>query len=284
MSYSFYIKAKRAPSLAELETYAKDERWRCDDTPADTSPAAPVPSGFCVHPYLYGASTRGVEVVHEDGRLQVRIMTCSTAADHKLALALALGYAAKHDAMIEPEDSDGGLTAKSFRARFDGDWVAHQVASGPGVIAAMVDRDGGTLTMSGCRRPFHVGPRFLAALRGRGGDLEERIYAAFLYAQFVDLDEDYYASSVLSLREKDAPEATAVTLAVWAAGVRYLFPKTERLAIVAGEDTFQVPAALGPDLAGDAWRWIDEQHALVDAFDAGSWAGLVARARPHAID
>src|SRR4029453_14915334 len=164
------------------------------------------------------------------------------------------------------------------QAHFGDEWVATMTAHGPKAVIAMVDRDGQTLTMRGPRRPFYMGPRFLKELRARGSDmlLEERILDAMVRLQGVDEDR-YHPAPVLQVAPKGG--GNSISLAAWAAGVAYLFPAVQYLALmVEGSTELLVPQAMGPRIAGEAWVWMDERHALVEATALEDWPELCARA------
>ena len=280
MSFSFYTKAPHAPSLANLAALADDRRFCCEDGPDGEPETKRLPDGYACHAYLHGASARGVEIVYERGELQTRILSCSSDADHALAIALATGLAAKHGTLITPEDRELGYGPDALRAEFGDAWIAQQLAFGASVVATMVDRDGSTLEMSGCRRTFHVGPRFLASLRARRGALRDRVLDAFVRLQYIDDDDAYYAANVMTVTPK---RGAAYTITAWAPGVSYLFPGTERLAVLADDAAIEIPYAAGATLLGKRWTWLDERHGLVDAVDGAAWTAFVARAREHQL-
>ena len=77
-------------------------------------------------------------------------------------------------------------------------------------------------------------------------------------------------------------EGDGYTLAVWAQDVSYLFSRVDRLAIL-DATPIEVPYARGVELAGAAWQWLDEEHALVEAISALAWPDLVRRARAFVV-
>src|SRR5262249_4771852 len=156
MSFSFYVKVASVPSPADIEAGLADQRLvmdRDDDLPD------PWPEGHCLHPYLRGASIRGIEVSHEDGTAQVRIFTTSSRADYELGLRFVEVIAALSGATtVEPEAS-GEVPLSELRASHGDAWMDHMVPWGGDILVRMVEKDQKTLTFSGCRRDVHVGPR-----------------------------------------------------------------------------------------------------------------------------
>ena len=268
MSFSFYVKLADEPDKTDIEEEIADPRWRCDDSDGDIW-----------HPFLAGAGSRGVELSYEDGTFQIRIMACSSRGDHELALAI-LRYVAKDGETIAPEDGEP-CTVATLDKHFGGDWIDRMVGSGVDYVIELA-RKGQTVTLGGARRPFHFGPRTLARLEAMGGDLGDRLRDAMIAAQIVDEDDAYYAAQVMSVEAKDAKET--FTLAVWAEGVRYVFPDVERFAVL-GDDgsSFMIPSAAGPEVAGSDWRWLDEKQGIVEAKEGAAWKAFVAAARARAI-
>jgi hypothetical protein len=280
VSFSFYVAAPDPPRFSAVVDAVAELDWACaESAPEDDR----FPSGYCYHPYLRGRAARGVELCHEDGRFQVRIMTCSSRADYELALRLVDTLARMTGAAIEPEDGDA-LSREEAKGRYGREWLDKMVAWGADIVFQMVDREGNTLTMSGCKREVHVGPRFAAELRARAGDLtpSEQLLAAMIRIQNVDEDE-YYAASSFRVTPKGKEEEDSFTLAAWAPGVAYVFPSVMYFAIIddAGEEIV-IPHEAGPAVALEKWTWLDERTALVEATPNDEWKALLGRARKHA--
>ena len=264
MSFSFYVALDAAPSFAAVRRLA--DGIACDDLPANSSEDDALRDGYACHVYVPHRSARGLEIVYERGALQIRIMTCSTRSEHELALTLARGFGSD----ITPEDRDEALSPAALASEYGATWIDHMVAAGPSSVFAMADRE---LEMSGARRPFYVGPRLAAEL----GKDPAALMARFLRVQYVDLDEDVYAATVMRVTPKGDDKPFRVT--AWAEGVRYLFPAVDKLAVLDDSGAITVDYERGPALAGAAWQWLDEKHALVDKLEGAAWAALVARAR-----
>ncbi len=275
MSFSFYVAVSEAPSLEMIQDLVDDPAWTCDD-PGDGE----LVEGFVCHVYRHGEAARGVELAYERGVLGARIMTCSTRADHELAIAIVRAVAELEDVEVRPEDAEP-IALDALDAQYGDAWIAHQLEWGPQAVVAMIEREGTTLTMSGVRRPFHLGPRFLATLRERrDGTLGERVLEAFVALQNVDEDA-YYEAKTMTVTPKAGGDG--YSLAVWAKDVAYLFSEVDRLAVLADAAPLEVPYARGVELAGAGWTWLDEQHATVEAIDEAAWTELVRRARAFVV-
>jgi hypothetical protein len=278
MSFTFYVAVPTAPSVEMIADLVDDPGWTCDNA----GNGGPMADGFVCHAYRYGESARGVELAYENGALGARIMTCSTRADHELAIAIVRAVAELHDTEVRPEDGDA-MSLDALAEAYGDPWIEHQLEWAPTTVIAMVDREGSTLTMSGVCRPFHLGPRFLGTLRERsGGTLGERLLDAFVALQNVD-EEAYYVASTMTIKPKGDDDAEGHTLAVWAQDVSYLFARVDRLVILADAAPLEVPYARGPELAGAGWTWLDEEHALVEAVSELAWPDLVRRARAFVV-
>jgi hypothetical protein len=274
MSYSFYVRAPR-PRWSDVTEGLGFADLRCvEDAPLRT-PAWP--DGF-FHFYREGISTRSVEVCWENGSFQTRVMTCSTAEEYELALAMVCRVASIARANIRSEEGVEFAPEDAGRV-FGPDWVEQMVGSGFRALAAIAEREG-EVHLSGPRRPFVMGPRLLSELRAGASEtlFGLRTLAAMRRLQYVDTEEDYFAASTMAVRDKSS--GREFTLAAWAPGVRYLFGPVEYLALVTA-DQLLVPYERLAELAGPRLRWLDEQHALVEEIPDEEWDALVARARQY---
>ncbi|MEJ7596387.1 MAG: hypothetical protein WKG01_00640 [Kofleriaceae bacterium] len=271
MSFSFYVPVSDPPSLQAIEKAVDLAGWRVQ------SEVDVLAEGAVCHPLLIGRSARGVELAYEQGRLQVRIMTCSSHGDHELALAIVRAVA-KPGVMIDPEDGES-MAVDALLERHGPDWIDEQVLAGTGYPLSLA-ADGQTITLSAPRRSFYLGPRLHAELASAGdGTIGERLLAAMIALQAID-DDDFYKAEALEVSRGEE----AFTLAVWAPEVSYLFPPVERFAIIRDDgSSFMIPAERGPEVGGDAWRWVDERQAIVAARTGYPWVCMVELAHEHAI-
>jgi hypothetical protein len=274
MSFSFYIPMADPPPLSVFEGLGIDGVRCVEELSGDH-----LPEGYW-HFYVEGLSVRAIEVSHEDERLQVRIMTCSAAVDHALAVAIAKAAARQADALIEPEGCDP-CSLEELDSAYGQGWIDDQVTWGANVIRRIMSANE-TVTMSGPRRDFHMGPRLVAEL-GAAGPPEkfpERLFSAMRRLQYIDEDR-YFAANILKVSSKETGKG--FTLAVWGPEVGYLFPVVDYLHLVEGEEAFQIPYAVAPTLPGLHVTWLDEKHFLVEPVEKERWGAFCTEARRHAV-
>jgi hypothetical protein len=105
--------------------------------------------------YIPGESSRGVEVVRDADRYQVRVLALSTKADYDLAFSLveALGGAS----MVDVEAA-GEAPAGEVRARYGGDWMVRDMAAG--IVALKTSLEAGhTVSITGPVASLEIDPR-----------------------------------------------------------------------------------------------------------------------------
>lgn len=281
VSFSFSLRLDEPPPISVVIDALREPHWACtEELPLDDQWS----SGSVIHPFVKGKSARGVEVSFEDGRFQVRILTCSSRADYVLGLRLVDVLATLGRSTVTPEDGKP-MARELLAARYDHAWIEQMVDWGPEAIMKMVETDAQTLTMSGAVREVHVGPRFVSDLRARKGDMtaEQQLLAAMVRIQNIDVGR-WYAASAFRVTPRGKGEADAVTLAAWAPDVAYLFPSVQFFAIVAQNGTdVLVTNEHAAGLAGDRWTWLDEKNALCEAVPQADWGAFVLRAREHAV-
>jgi hypothetical protein len=275
------VSCAKPPRFSTLVDAIGEPDWTLEESvPADDAFAP----GVFYHPYLRGRAARGIELGWDDDSFEVRILTCSSRADYQLAVKTALVLARLVGAKIRPEDAEE-MTIEEARAKYEGAWLDEMVAWGPNVVMEMVDREGTTLTMSGPRRAFHIGPRFVSLLRTQPSDMRpgEQLLAAMMRVQDVD-EESWYPANVLRVTPREGSEGSSFTVSVWAPDVAYVFPFVELFALTTTDgDNLLVPHASGPEIADDRWTWLDERNALVEKTPQREWDTLLARARKHAV-
>jgi len=279
VSFSFHVACARPPRFSTVVDAIGEPDWALEENAPEDDAFA---RGVHYHPYLRARAARGIEVAWNEDGFEVRILTCSSRADYELGVKTALVLARLAGADVKPEGEDA-MSIEAVRAKYAGAWLDEMVAWGPNIVMEMVDREKSTLTMSGPRRPFHVGPRLVSELRNRPSDMRpgEQLLAAMVRVQDVD-EERWYPASVMRVTPKAGGEEKSFTLSVWAPDVAYVFPSVELFAITAAENLL-VPHALGPELACDRWTWLDEKNALVDKTPQAEWSDFVSRARTHAV-
>lgn len=152
MSSSFFV--RRAPPDDAAAVIAALERpgVRWADGELDEL-VGPWPEGVVLL-WIPGASTRGVELTHGDGRMCVRILAMSAPEDYDLAFRLleVLGG----DRQVEPEEGEP-FPATEVRARFGGEWTTRNMAAGAAGIGAALAR-GKRVTVSGPGTKVRIEP------------------------------------------------------------------------------------------------------------------------------
>ncbi len=275
MSFSFYISAPTPPTFAALVEALGEPLLACDDRPETDWP-----EGYCLHPYLRGKAARGVELTHEEGRFQVRILVCSTVSDYELGVRIACLLAQMTKSAVETEDGDGDLLSPDrIRTQYGRAWIDDMVKRGAELTLFMAE-ERGTLTMSGARRDNYVGRRFAAELRAAPSppSAAERLLGAMVRVQNVDEDEFFWANPFV-VQTKDGRE---FSITAWAPDVAYLFPATGYFALTTDGAPMLVPHEAGVEIAGAHWTWLDETNALVSATPPSAWPRLLERASRYA--
>ncbi len=194
MSFSFHVSCAKPPRFSTVVDAIAEPDWTLEESPPEGDAFA---KGVYYHPYLRGRAARGIELAWNDDAFEVRILTCSSRADYELGVKTALVLARLADAKVHPE-ADEAMSIEDARAKYEGKWLDDMVAWGPKVVMEMVDREASTLTMSGPRRSFHIGPRLVSELRNRPSDMRpaEQLLAAMVRVQDVD-EERWYPASVM---------------------------------------------------------------------------------------
>ncbi len=267
MSYSFYVPMPSPPSVSFFDDLGFPDLVCIEDMPE-----GPLPPGY-FHFYRDGISTRGLEVCFEEGALQVRIMTGSCREEYELALAMVKQAARISGAPIESEEGDVA-GPDEIDATHGAEWIARLVRSTDAIVH-IARQDGGTVTMSGPVRPFHLGPRMLRELNADDPDgLADRVLAAMRACQWVDPDR-YYSASTMQVSLQGGAK---VTLTAFAEGVGYVLPNVQFLAIL-DEPHFTIRRDSLLEVPGVRWRWLDEVQLLVEPIGQGEWPRFIAAAR-----
>lgn len=279
MSYSFYVACARPPTCANLIDALNEPlcEW-----PEESPAKGDWHGGFRYHPYVRDRSARGVELAYENGMFEVRLITCSSRGDYELGMSLVRALAIASKSHIAPERADSATISCMELSRGFGDaWIDAMVEAGPTAVVEALEERGGTISLSGARRPLHCGPRFVADLRAQTskGSFSDRFLAAMLALQNVD-EEVYYPAQPMQTIPKGYNETRACTVAVWEPGVAYLFPRVEYFALsLPNDELLYIPQDAAPRVAGDRWTFLDETSALVEACPADAWSEVLGRAR-----
>jgi len=152
VSSSFFVRRDPPDDAAAVIAALERPGVRWADGELDEL-VGPWPEGVVLL-WIPGASTRGVELTHGDGRMCVRILAMSAPEDYDLAFRLleVLGG----DRQIEPEEGEPVL-ASEVRARFGGEWMTRNMAAGAAGIGAALAR-GKRVTVSGPGTKVRIEP------------------------------------------------------------------------------------------------------------------------------
>lgn len=278
MSFSFTISPADNVSFAALDAALRAEfgsalSW-------EGEPPEPWPLDHYAHAYLWGVSTRSVELGRLDEGLQIRIMSCSCSEDYELALRTVEIVARMTGGEIESEYGET-CDIGTLRLAFDQGWVDQMVESGATILPRMLEggRVQGPLTLPGPERDFVFGARVMAELGEVDDTYPERLFTKIREVRYFD-DDAYFAANVMQVTP---PGGEPATIAVWGPGVKYLFPNVKYL-VVSAETPLFVPAAAVWELAGAACRALDDAQVLVEAIDDQDWDDLVKRAQALSVE
>ena len=276
MSFSFFVTSPSPPALSGLVDRKQFPDLRCEET-RGAGLSGSLQPGVCRHYHLPGRSTRGVEVRWLDGRVEVRVMTCSSPEDHELAIRMVERLATKTGGEIDTDDAQV-LRVDKLRKTFNDAWIKRQNASDAEIVRVAVEQKG-AMQLSGPVRTAHLGRRMLARLAKPGAtDFAAGLLQALRDLQWVDEDR-WHPATVMNLRPKGDGDDAAVTVCVWGAGIAYLFPPVGWLVLEDDDDMVILPPASVAELTNGRCRWLDEAHLLVEAIPEAAWEAFVDRAR-----
>jgi hypothetical protein len=283
MSFSFYIPAPQPPDyeriIDQLDSW---DLHRHEDRIED----GPWPEGT-VHFYRDEVSTRGVEITHENGVFQVRILTLASPEDYELALRFVEAAAAELGQDIEPEDHEA-IPLAELRGRYDAAWVHQTNLHGAMVVRQLVqESDTSVMSLYGTRRPIYLGPRVIGELEEAGPEEEflDRLIDMMRGVQNVN-GEDYFFANVMEAQKQDSPDAEKFTFAVFGPTVSYLLPEARYVALIVEESEppmFIEASRLPLVLPEDSWTWLDERQMLVEAIEEDAWREVVRKAKQFEV-
>ncbi len=278
MSFSFTISPSSEVGFSSLVAALQSEfgsilTW-------EDEPPSPWPIDYYTHVFLWGVSTRSVELAQVEDGFQVRIMSCSCAQDYELALRTVEIVAQATGGMIEAEFGNE-VTVETLREEFGRDWVNSMVTSGASFLPRLVASESmkGPLTLPGPVRDFVFGPRVIAELAGPEETFAERLFEKIRQVRYFD-DEEYYQAKKMKVTPNDGKP---VDVAIWGEGVTYLLPNVKLLVLMADDAPIFVPAEAIWELAGDACRALDDAQVLVEAIEGDEWLAVIERALKLAV-
>jgi hypothetical protein len=281
MTFTFTV---RAPERMPL-TFGGLQRALGVEVRAVERVAANDPVRGLLHLYRPGVSTRAVEVeVQDDGSgVDVSVFSVASTEDHALAVTLVEAIAINRGTATVETEEENVVSLADLRDRYGTEWATRQLAFGVRTVARMVDENPGSLiTMQGPIRPFFLGTRLMAELRGGGAaeSIVDRLVHAMRRTQW---PPDCFAASVMAV--SGGPSEKRVRLAVLTGQTRTLLPDVDAVALrdSAGGQLYVPPADVARLLPEHA-RYLDERHLLVEAVEPARWDELILEAGSRAID
>ena len=219
-------------------------------------------------------STRGAELLEGDGTLTLRVPAFPSREDLALGLQLVeLSAGLLGEAGLETVDGPVPVSAL-FGEQVAAALARAQSAENEALNAAV--REGRTLELPGCLRPFFLGPRTYESLRTGSTAHEglwDKVVAAYRQVQWVQL-HGVHPATVMGLRRGKA-EFTAST---WQPGRAHVFAPVDVVLVKAPGEPLRLPWAALPQVAADHFAWLDERQAVVRGFTEAEWPELLARA------
>lgn len=273
MSYHFYIPKNKGITAGEL---LEEVRKDIPQAELENAENADSPAGQGVVYLRYGYSSRGAFVTSDEKDYDVTSNTWSSKEDYELALSLTRALSRLNGATITPEDRDA-MSLEAFEADFDEAWTEQAKHWGLRAIAAMVQRDNGTMTMYGCYRAVHIGPWMVSELFAGEPD-DETLYARAMERiraiQYIDPDETY----VPSLMRVNAPNDKHITYIVWLAEAPELLHKSDYV-LIHHDDNLNtlVPRDEIIELMGPRSERLDEEQYLMPPVPVAEFVEIATR-------
>jgi hypothetical protein len=269
MSYSLSLRDPPVRRTAEVLT-GRLESARCAENP-DGLPDVPWPTGI-LHFYLEGISTRGIEVIFEDGELRVRLVALACPEDWALAYDFLSAFSGDPEAIVHGEDGVSGPCGR-LSAHF-AEVMIHEIASA--VSAALALGAGSEiLQVPGPVRAVTIGPRFLGSLPTDPAERASAIFDSIRAVQYPERN-GYEVQSSIPLSAPGVP-----TLAVWSPARAQAFEPVDAVGLSSPSGNLYIPVAQLPELVGDKFRWLDERRFAIDSVTD---PGLFERAKRVSID
>lgn len=270
MSSEFTVRTGGPPPRAVIDPGIQELRWRGDQPPDPLEPGA-------WELYLEGVSTRVTTVACEPGALTVTIRSGASFEDCELALGIVRRCAALGEGKVDTGDA-GELSLDQLDQWFGADWQRGQLESAAR-ISIHLARERGPIAMPGPTRSVWVGERVSRELEdGHDATVAERLVAVMRRVLWPD--PRYEAAAEFTVSD---PGGDSFTLAMLLPERPCVLPRTDQLAIAAGEEPFLIP---WPALAELPVRstWLDDGNQLVEGVAEERWADLCRAALRHRPD
>ncbi len=270
MSSEFRVRTGGPTPRAIIDPGIEELSWRGDQPPD------PLEAGVW-ELYLEGVSTRVTTVACEPGALTVTIRSGASFEDCELALGIVRRSAAFGEGNVDTGDA-GEVSLDQLDQRFGADWQRGQLQSAAR-ISIHLARERGLIEMPGPTRSVWVGERVTQELEdGDDAVVAERLVAVMRRVLWPE--PRYEAASEFTVTD---PGGDSFTLGMLLPERPCVLPRTDRLAIAAGEEAFLIPR---PALAELPVRstWLDDGNQLVEGVAVDRWADLCRAAQRHRLD
>ncbi len=217
-----------------------------------------------------GRSTRSTRVHVQPAGTDVTINAMASPEDVALAVALAERAAVLIGAREIAAEGFGVVAPGELATWYDAAWIDGHLRSGARALRAMIEQGRGPMQIPGPNRSVYLGTRVLAELdAGPAADLHLRMLE---WIRAVRWASPRTAAVFL--------DGTDRRIGIWL-GDEVVFPACDVAVIGEGDDAVVVPSERVPELAGAAWRWLDERQGVI-ADVSERWPAIVAAARAFA--
>jgi hypothetical protein len=235
-----------------------------------------------IHLFIDNVSTRPLEVTCEEGTFQIRIFTCSSVEDYRLALQLAKTLARKYGVEIEPEDGEA-MGVDRFEQEYDIKWATEHCHQMVDMALGLFQQRQATMKLAGTRAELEAGKRFIAQVMEDPESRHERFLERFRRLNYIDREAAFVGSKMILLN----PEGTKrLAMAVFGEDVETVVPGDADAVAVrcnAGEMA-QIPFDRFVEIVGSRGTWLSENALLVPAQSGAEWAAFFHAAKSHHMD
>lgn len=262
MSYSFTVHGSGVPELT-LRAVLDAQPYRdLASVPPGDGPDAAARLPALVRLFRPGLSTRAVELSRNGDEASVRILVCSSPADHEVALAIAAAVAGLVGVDVVEPEGELPMPVDDLIIWFGKAWYEMELAFGASAVARVVEEVPGRVAdLAGPIRNFAVGARLLGELRDGDPDTyPDRLVAAMQRAQWPG---EGRVASVFGVSAGDHE----TRIAVLTGSTRTILPDIDGVAVRDGPDQIYVPPdVLVQHLPGVAAS-LDERQVIVEPVD-----------------
>lgn len=272
MSYHIYVKNIVDISFSEFlaNTYLPKD-IAIVGTDIDSA-ALPAYSKF----YIPQKSSRGVTVTKDFDEYDIQLNTGASEADYYVASRIALALSELNNSDITPEFDDA-MSPERFEEKYNQRWAKESELLNLHMVIHMINENGATVQLSGCKRAFYLGQKMLHRFKSNYTTEDEickAIVEHIIQLQFIeDLHEDIH---VPTLMEADFSEGTK-TFIVIAPNTKSLIIKADFIILRAEENIVKITfedfiSAVKPK---NKLRRVDEEQFVMQTLDDGEYDAIV---------